>query len=131
MKKPFVLIAAIVAVAVIAVPAAAAGVHKYHTNVTINHEGGAPDPILWHGWVKSEVGGCERGRRVILFKQRPGADRRVGAARRLQGWGQGAWGLHAQPDGRAYVKVKRKVRNDGDVCLADRSPTHIHAISGF
>ena len=67
------------------------------------------------------------GRRVILFKRRPGADRKLGTDRsrfrpRL---GQGTWGM---PSGttpvprhaRVYAKVTREVR-DRFVCRADRS----------
>ena len=127
------VIAAAVAVIVIALPAASAGVHKYNTRVSIFREGGptgadrsACDPerkcVFWHGHVKSGARKCMKGRRVILFKKRPGADRKLGADRAHVQGGDGDWGLNAPAVNRAYAKVNRKVR-DGYVCRADRSET--------
>jgi hypothetical protein len=70
---------------------------------------------------------------VILFKKQPGAgpDRKLGTTKTVfehYGDGTGNWGISA-PEGslhrgdRLYVKVKRKVLDDGDVCLAARSNT--------
>ena len=125
-------IAAAVAVTAIAVPAASAAVVRYDTELTITTER--------HSWylgdVLSErdhnpgydpanaVRKCERGRRVIVLKQVPGADRKFGTDRSNF---EGVWFL---PQGlgpplfqaRVYAKVKPKVR-DGFVCRADRSPT--------
>jgi hypothetical protein len=114
-------ITAAVAVSVIAVPAASAGVHKHDTELTIGREAGP----FFHGFVKSQVRKCERGRQVILFKKRPGADRKLGTARiHRHNLDRGDWGLHLdhQPNGRVYAKVTPKVR-DRYVCRADRSPT--------
>jgi hypothetical protein len=111
-----------VAVMVIAVPAASAGVHKYDSRVTIFHE--APGPhTVWHGSVIS-VRKCMDMRRVILFEQRPGADRRLGATRTHINGGDGDWGLVAPAVDRAYAKVTREVHgHDRYVCRADRSGT--------
>jgi hypothetical protein len=121
-------IAAAVAVSAIAVPAASAGVPKYDTKLTIWKEAGR----LYHGDVKSEVGKCERGRQVTLFKKRPGADRRVGTVLSSRHGTNGddlltggKWAIRAlglQPGDRAYAKVTPKVR-DRFVCRADRSKT--------
>jgi hypothetical protein len=132
-------IAAAVAVTVIAVPAASASVHKYDSKVTITHESGAFGDdrdachtgvagrcVLWHGEVFSEVRKCERNRRVVLFKQRRGADRKLGVDRTGPATPQpdyraaNEWGFNAPSGGDVYVKVRRAVRH-GDVCLADRT----------
>ena len=111
------LIAA-VAVAVIAVPAASAGVVKYDTKVTM-----FKGFRVYHGDVHSEARKCKRHRRVVPFKQRPGADGKFATAESGRG---GHWGDVRIPDrGRrgVYAEVKRKVLNDGDVCRADRTET--------
>jgi hypothetical protein len=132
-------IAAAAAVSVIAVPAASAGVRKYDTALTIRQE----HPGRFVGTVWSErvpgadrsnlVKKCMNGRRVILFKQRPGADRKLGADRSSGGdpaivsSRSGDWQVSA-PKGtlhhgdHVYAKATRKVGN-GFVCRADRSPT--------
>jgi hypothetical protein len=100
--------------------AASAGVHKYDTELTVTKDRTA----FYHGYVKSEVRKCERGRRVVLFKRRPGADRRLGTARSNR---QGGWGLvldHPVKSHGVYGKAKRKVR-DRFVCRADRSAFHL------
>jgi hypothetical protein len=114
-------IAAAVAVAVIAAPAASAGVHKYDTHLSIT-----TDRASWyHGTVFSRVKKCKEGRRVIVSEERPGADRRIGTARSSD---RGGWALRPgqgppRNHHRVYAKVKRKVLQDGDVCRAARSQT--------
>ena len=118
-------IAAAVAVSAIAVPAASAGVHKYHTNLTMVSE---QDYTSFFGWVRSDVHKCERDRFVTLFKQRPGADRKLGVSRSRAYSGDATWGWHTRQGqvdqgDRVYAKVERKVDNGGDVCRGDRSKT--------
>jgi hypothetical protein len=130
--------------------AAAPEVVKYDTKLTLTKEGGGGGG-LYHGWVKSDrdrnpeydpakgVRKCMVGRRVVLFKLRPGPDRRLGTD--LSEWGPSgqlfeAWDATAQwPSGlrqgrweertrdygdRVRAVVKRKVR-DRYVCRADRA----------
>ena len=157
MGKRFAIVIGVAAAGVMALGAqtASAGVHKYDTTLTITHEGGPTGPcptgvprercVDWHGLVKSDrdrnpeyhranaVRKCMEGRRVILFKQRPGADRRLGADLSEVGspHRNGAlWDLNARRGDRVYAKVRPKVR-DRYVCRADRSPTHDHAIIGY
>lgn len=121
-------IAAAVAVAVIAVPAAAAGVRKYDTEVTIAKDGFGQHEVLVHGSVISEGKKCELARRWVLFKARPGADRKLYAGlSAYSGGSDAAWGagvpkvfLHRGV--RLYAKVRRK-SGHGYVCRADRSET--------
>ena len=131
-------IAAAGAVFVVAVPAASAGVHKYDTKLTITRElvPGPNGEVFWHGFVKSDrdrnpeyhyakaVRKCMEGRRVVLFKQRPGADRKLGTDRSNfdPDANKGKWGLLARPVHLVYARVRAKVR-DGYVCRADRSKT--------
>jgi hypothetical protein len=111
-------IAAAVAVTVIAVPVASAGVRKYDTEMTIREEHGRFSGTVWSERIpisvpdrENLVKKCMNGRRVILFKQRPGADWQVSPPTGT---------LH---DGdHVYAKATRKVSN-GFVCRADRSMT--------
>ena len=67
------------------------------------------------------------GRRVVVWKLRPGADRKLGAE--LSEFDPGAgwawWWMHVDGDydDRARAQVKRKVR-DRFVCRADRAAFH-------
>ena len=110
--------------------AAAPDVVNYETELTITTDRG----FLYHGGVISEVGKCMEGRRVTLFKQRPGADRKLATDRSefVPRYHQGEWEMpprlpgldHTLPswNARIYARVKRAER-EGYVCLADRSPT--------
>ena len=115
--------------------AEAPDVVKYDTELTITTERG----FLYHGSVLSDRDGnpgydpakavreCMDGRRVILFKQRRGADRRLATLRSefRPDYGRGDWGMPRGPGmghARVYAKVRPKV-SDGFVCRADRSPT--------
>jgi hypothetical protein len=118
-------IAAAVAVGVIAAPAASAGVHRYSTELTMVAE---QDDTSWFGWVRSEIHKCERDRFVTLFKQQPGADRKLGVRRSRAYSGDAVWGWHTRAGqvdrgDRVYAEVERKVGKGGDVCRADRSKT--------
>jgi hypothetical protein len=135
-------IATAVAVAVIAVPAASAGVHKYDTHLRFTWDRPIDGTALFHsggGGVQSKVRKCERGRRVTLFKQRPGGgpDRKIAHDRSefRPDYGFGAFGMRP-PKGtfhrgdRLYAKVERKVLNDWDVCRGDRSETLVYPDAG-
>jgi hypothetical protein len=72
-----------------------------------------------------------QGRRVIVFKQRPGTDRKLDTDRshlREGGGfedGRGYWGRFRRPaagHNQVYAKVTREV-HDEFVCRGDRSPT--------
>ena len=97
------------------------GVLEYDTKLRITADRG-----FLYGWVKPGFRKCERGRWVTLFKQRPGADRRLATDRT---GGPGRWRIevvlgfieaHVRPVA-TYAKVRPKVR-DRFVCLADRAP---------
>ena len=65
MKKPFVLIAAIVAVVGLGAAVAVAKENiKVQTSVTVQFRG----PDTFHGTVKAEKKVCEKGRTVIVFR---------------------------------------------------------------
>ena len=106
----------------------AAAAPTYNTKLTISEAPRASylGPVYSGGGKK-----CEVGRRVTLFKQQPGADRKIVAVRSGGRWrlcGAGTWGLGV-PQGslpvkagwRVYAKVTRKV-GDGFVCRGGRSP---------
>jgi hypothetical protein len=72
------------------------------------------------------------GRRVILFKQRPGADRRLATLRSQfrPHYGRGDWGMPRVRHGhdRVYAKVTPRV-HDEFVCGGDRSgPLRRHGL---
>ena len=82
MGKRFAILIGVAATGVMALgaqtgAAASEGVVSYGTKVTI-----LKDQFILHGRVRSEGGSkCRVGREVILFKKRPGPDRRLGAGR--------------------------------------------------
>jgi len=120
MGKRFAILICVAAAGVMALGAvASAGVVKYDTQVTVTKDRGG----FYHGSVKSEVRKCMEGRRVVLFKRRPGADRKLGAVRsQWENRGEGSWGviLDRNEGTRVYAQVRRKVR-DRFVCRFDRS----------
>jgi hypothetical protein len=68
------------------------------------------------GQVVSEAAKCEKHRRVLLKKKRPGKDKTVGSDRTNNA---GNWRIRkANPNGRYYAKIKRTRR-----CTGDKSPT--------
>ncbi len=132
MRKRFAIVIGVAAAGVMALGAqtatAAPEVVKYNTKLSFNWDRPHDGTALFHGGgggVQSKVRKCERGRRVVLFKQRPGADRKFATA---ESNGSGDYGV-VPPKGtlrrgdRLYAEVKREVRNDGDVCRAARSET--------
>ncbi|HKH77920.1 MAG TPA: hypothetical protein VKA51_13260 [Rubrobacteraceae bacterium] len=122
MGKRFAILIGVAAAGVMALgaqtgAAASESVVKYDTRLTITTDRNIP-----HGRVHSEVRKCEFGRRVILFKKRPGPDRKLDTARMF---GNVWWARQPKSDvvlRGLYAKVTRDVR-DGFVCRADRSPT--------
>jgi hypothetical protein len=120
--KRFAIVIGVAAAGVMALgaqsAAAAPDVVKYDTKLSGHRERGR----LYHGAVESEFQKCMEGRRVVLFKKRRGADRKLGTDRSEfdpdAGWGR--WEL-TLPRGADvdYGKVRREV-GDGFVCRADR-----------
>ena len=131
MGKRFAIVICVAAAGVMALGAQTAVAATYNTKLTIKFDGG-----VFYGHVCSDSGGarycgnagggekCEAGRRVTLFKQRPGADRKLGADR---GNWDGLWEL-LLPGGtlhrgdRVYARVKRR-ETDRYTCRTDRSET--------
>jgi hypothetical protein len=139
MGKRFAIVIGVAAAGVMALGAQTAAapdvaspdVVKCDTKLTIAKGQGR----LYHGRVISgvpvddgvgftpEVRKCMEGRRVVLIKQRPGADRKLGTSRSQWGDGEGHWRVVIpQTGGRVYAKVRPKV-SDRFVCRADRSET--------
>jgi hypothetical protein len=128
--KRFAIVIGLAATGVMALGAqtapAASDVVKYNTKVTIQLLASQPhhhENI--RGWVQSESRKCERGRRVVLFELRPGADRKVGTARseHRSGPRRGEWLIRAREqfrDDTLYAKVSRE-EHDEFVCGGDRS----------
>ena len=101
--------------------AASEGVVSYDTEVTIHR-----DPGRWHGYVTSKVSKCMKGREVILFRKRPGPDRKLGATRSYRHHPvEFEWKVVAPERGRVYAKVTPKV-GDGFVCRADYSHVYLN-----
>jgi hypothetical protein len=121
--------------AVVEVAPAAGGdpvvVVKYGTDLTIARDG----TRFYHGEVLSKVRKCADGRRVLLFEQRPGRDRELGANQ--SEWeepGRAPWGFVVprskglQRSDRIYAKAIRK-EGSGYVCRPDRSKILLHLIT--
>ena len=106
--------------------AAAPEVVKYDTEVTISKD----MDIVW-GQVESKVRNCHKLRRVVLFRQRPGADRKLRTVRssshQFPSPGRSGWRVsdrsirgQVQPGDVLYAEVPREV-HDEFVCRRDRS----------
>ena len=130
MGKRFAILIGLAAAGVMALGAQTAFAATYNTRLTITVEQG---PLI-HGLVFSGGGrGCDIGRRVTLFKQRPGADRKIFAVRSGARFGTkkpsppaGGWGRtvrQAKAGWRVYAEATSKV-GDGFVCSGDRSPIY-------
>lgn len=128
MGKRFAILIGVAAAGVMALGAqtvaAAPEVVNYETKSVIDKERG-----LIEGRVHSEVRKCMGERRVVVFKVRSGADRKLATARTQFKYGRGDWGVTVRSISTEgllgdvlYAKVLRKV-GDGFVCLADRSAT--------
>ena len=133
MGKRFAIVICVGAAGVMALGAQTAGAAAtYNTRLTIENEARYHD---MYGLVYSGGGKkCEVGRRVTLFKQQPGADRKIVDVRSgskyvpTTGPPAGSWfspppqgSLPVKPGWRVYAKATPKVR-DGFVCRGDRSP---------
>jgi hypothetical protein len=126
MGKRFAIVIGVAAAGVLALgaqTAAAPGVVEYDTTLTLTKDRAGN----YHGRVKSKVRKCMDGRRVILFKLRPGADRKLHTVRSdfVPRYGKGLWWMHLGQShdygDRVRAKVEHKVR-DRFVCRGDRSP---------
>jgi hypothetical protein len=118
-RKRFALVICVAAAGVMALGAQTAAAATYkNTKLTITTwEAGH----FWGHVVSGDRKKCEAGRRVTLFKQRPGADRKLGTGKSGR---DGSWGVRAPYEIRfaVYATVSPKV-GDGFVCGGDRSPT--------
>jgi hypothetical protein len=125
MGKRFAILIGVAAAGVMALgaqtgAAASEGVVSYGTKLTIFQDGSS-----LHGAVKSEVRRCWEGREVIVFRKRPGPDRKLGATRSgPQQAPSHNWKVVVKvgkekprtPElGRVYAKATPKV-GDGFVC---------------
>jgi hypothetical protein len=132
MGRRFAIVIGVAAAGVMALGAQTAAAKTYNTRLTITADSGN----LFHGRLSASGGKkCEVGRLVTLFKQKPGADRKLEAGRSVSGgpnWippkgRKGAWGVGAIPQAksgwRVYAKATPKV-GDGFVCSGDRSPIY-------
>ena len=126
MGKRFAIVIGVAEAGVMALGAQTALAATYNTKLTITQDQGSRGHALIHGYVNSGGGKkCEVGRHgVTLFKQRPGADRKLGVAKVM--WVDG-WGISvplAKVGGEhVYATVSPKV-GDGFVCSGDRSPIY-------
>jgi hypothetical protein len=130
MGRRFAILIAVAAAGVMALGAQtgaqATEVVEYDSKVTIGSERN-----FYYGGVESELRECELGREVILFRPRPGPDRKLATTRthlhNVGGVGgeAGAWRLHDDdvPSGPVYAEAPPVV-GDGFVCRADRSKTY-------
>jgi len=112
---------------------------EYDTSLTIARD----IDRLYHGRVRSKVKECSVGRQVLLFEQRHGRDRELGASRSgVAPAGVNAEGQFPEKDwavyppksielprgARIYAEAPREERS-GSVCGADRSKVLLHQIT--
>jgi hypothetical protein len=130
-RKRFAIVIGVAAVGAMALGAQTAAAATYNTKLTITQDQG---PLIHGHVVSGDRKKCEVGRWVTLFKQRPGADRKLGAdrsagprERQLAALGErGDWSVgvpQAKAGWHVYATVSPKV-GDGFVCNGDRSPTY-------
>ena len=120
--RKFISIAAIAAVAVMAfVPAASAATK---TGVTFDGAFMTNGASMWSGQVVSPKAKCANKRVVLIFKQRPGADQKIGSAKAkpVTGavgyyWAFEKVGFAVKSSERYYAKVKPT-----SSCAGARSP---------
>jgi hypothetical protein len=126
MGKRFALVIGVAAAGVMALGAQTAAAKTYNTKLTI-----FPDRCCGIFGSVTAGGGkkCEVGRLVTLFKQKPGADRKLGAVRSDRvdpGWyvrlpAKAGWSRYT--GWHIYAEATPKV-GDGFVCSGDRSPIY-------
>jgi hypothetical protein len=126
-RKRFAVVICVAAAGVMALVAQTAAAATYNTKLTITQDQGSRGHALIHGHVVSgDRKKCEVGRRVTLFKQRPGADRKLGVAKVVL-MDERNWGISvplAKVGGEhVYAMVSPKA-GDGFVCSGDRSPIY-------
>jgi hypothetical protein len=115
-------VAIALAIALTLVPAAAAGGGKASTRVTIDAVFSQPDGTYFSGDIFSSRKACKDNRQVIVFRQKAGADQRIGQTRSFQGLVDPGyfWTMHKAnqfyPSGQYYAKV-----NPTSKCKGDRS----------
>jgi hypothetical protein len=129
-RKRFAIVIGVVAAGVMALGAQTGAqvpdVVSYGTKVTIFQDRSAPREIL-HGEVKSRFRKCRVGRKVIVFKKRPGPDRKLGATRSGPQARSHNWLVHvkgATHGSRVYAKATPMV-GDGFVCRPGSSGVHV------
>jgi hypothetical protein len=134
-RKRFAIVICVAAVGAMALGAQTAAAATYkNTKLTVTTwEGG----LFWGHVNAGDRKKCEAGRRVTLFKQRPGADRKLGTGISGRDPGRpgvrtgGSWGVRAPFEiGAVYATVSPKV-GDGFVCGGDRSPLFRECASGY
>ena len=115
------LVIAIVSLLTIGAGIAAAHSFRADSEVTIRYNA---DRDRFQGRVISERPRCERNRMVVVFRDTPGRDQRVGADRTNQ---NGFWVVDdGFGRGDFYARVRRRERKSADhthICRADRSET--------
>ena len=127
MGKRFAIVIGVAAAGVMALGAQTAAAATYDTRVTISQPTGLLHGDLYSAARKCEVGrrrSAEVGRRVVVFKQQPGTDRKLGVGDFGHG-GPNHWDLLFPAGGKqgwhVYALVRREVRRHGLVCRSDRS----------
>ena len=134
MGKRFAIVIGVAAAGVMALGPQTAGarpeVVKYDAKVTIHRIKAGAGPYF-HGSVESKVRKCMDGRRVVVFKKRPGADQKMGTARTHLENGVGQWGLHLHSgDSKREDPIYAKVTPQGGPWVrVPRSPLAKHHLA--
>ena len=100
---------------------------KTKTTVTIDAVFLATGGTQWSGDLKSAKKACKKDRRVLIFRQRPGADVKVASTKAVKGLSDNGyyWNYSepgAAPTARYYAKVKPTAKCKGDTSGTLRGP---------
>jgi hypothetical protein len=109
------------------VPAAWAATKKTKTTVTIDAVFLASGQTHWSGDLKSAKKACKDGRKVTIYRMRPGADAKVGSTKGFKGLSDnGYYWTHfemgAAPAGKYYAKVAATKKCRGAQSKAMQGP---------
>jgi hypothetical protein len=132
MGKRFAIVIGVAAAGVMALGAQTAAAATYNTKVTITQDQTTPPYMFLHGEVISGVRKCELGRRVTVFRQQPGTDRKLGEVRSGLDHGRVVWGIQvpqARHGWHVYARARGAVRRHGLVCRSDRSPIYTMTVT--
>ena len=117
------------ALAVAASPALGGDGQKVKLKSEITMQVLGPEPIFFGGRVKADKAACKRDRKVKLFSQKPGEDRRLENTKTTRGSGHWAARADSHRGPLHYFAVVTREKQRGYICLRDKLPVLTHGES--